>query len=122
VALKNMRRTAAERKSDSPDDGPASTRVPEHDDVEVQLQHHHIEKLGLKGPLPHGTKIQFTGEGEIADSGTREGYSDAEPQHHMTLRLRRAELDQGNGADERRKDVRGDVERAADQVEQKGKK
>lgn len=124
MALKNMRRSATERKTNGDDrfGAEASPHPPERDDVEVRLEHHHIEKLGLNGPLPHGTKVQFTGEGEVADSGTQEGYSDAEPRHHMTLRLRRAGMEQEGNSDERHKDVRGDVERAADQVEKKGQK
>lgn len=84
MKLTNMRRTAAERK----DDG--GERAPEGDDVHVRLEHHHIEKLGLSHPLPHGTSVKFHGEGEVADSGTHEGYDDAEPRHHMTIRLKRA--------------------------------
>jgi hypothetical protein len=120
VAMANMRRTAAERKAEGDDHEIATAsspaRPPEKDDIEVRLEHHHIQKLGLKGPLPHGTKVSFAGDGEVADSGTREGYDDAEPRHHMTIRLRRAGVDASESADARRGDVRGDVEAAADAV------
>lgn len=122
VAMKNMRRTAAERTAERKadgmiGDGAARPEPPEHDDVEVRLEHHHVQKLFGSGPLPHGTAVEFGGHGEVADSGTREGYADAEPRHHMTIRLRRAGVEARDT--DRREDIKGDVERAADAVAKK---
>lgn len=122
VTMTNMRRTAAERKTENGGDGmpdSGSGRPASRDDVEVRLEHHHIQKLGLDGPLPHGTKVEFGGHGEVADSGTTEGYSDGEPRHHMTIRLRRAGVDAAERPDDRRGELRGDIQEAADKVASK---
>lgn len=125
LTMTNMRRTAAERKAENDGDGmPGSgsgrpAAPPERDDVEVRLEHHHIQKLGLDGPLPHGTKVEFGGHGEVADSGTTEGYLNGAPHHHMTIRLRRAGVDQGDRPDDRRGELRGDIQEAADRVASK---
>lgn len=125
VAVANMRRTAAERKAENESDGAISenasrpTSPPERDDIEIRLEHHHIKALGLDGPLPHGTKVDFAGDGEVADSGTREAYADGKPQHHMTIRLRRAGVEAGERPDAKRAGIRGDIEDAADKVASK---
>lgn len=96
MALKSMRRTKPERDAESkadgmPGDGAArpAAMPPERDDIDMRLEHHHIQKLGLDGPLPHGTPVRFHGEGEVGDSGTHES-DGGEPRHHMTIRLSRA--------------------------------
>lgn len=130
VAMKNMRRTAAERDTETkalgmPGDGAERKGVPpEHDDVEVRLEHHHIQKLfgDAAGPLPHGTKVEFGGHGEVGESGTREGYGDAEPRHHMTIRLRRAGVEPQETASDRRDDLRADVEKASAAADRGGRK
>lgn len=125
VAMKNMRRTAEDRDAEMKAGGEVSSAGaqkprPEADDVEVRLEHHHLAKLGLD-PMPNGTKIEFGGHGEIADTGTREDY-DGEPRNHMTLRLRRAGMEPKESADTRREDVRGDVERAVEAAGRDGAK
>lgn len=124
VIMKNMRRSASERDAEdtsggmpgggsSPDGAP-----PERDDVELRLEHHHLEKIGLM-PLAHGTKVEFGGHGEVADTGTTEGYSDGEPRHHMTIRLRRAGVDQTDTRSDRRSDLKGDLTKAVEAAAEK---
>jgi hypothetical protein len=123
AGMKSMRRTKSERDAQTKGDGETAAspaRPPERDDVEVRLDHHHIEKLGLDGPLPHGTPIRFHGEGEVADSGTTEGYSDGEPRHHMTVRMSRAALEHdAPKGDETRGDIRAELAKNTDASEAK---
>lgn len=111
--MKSMRRTAAERKADNESRGglSGSGDAPEHDDIYVRLEPHHIRKLGLDGPLPHGTAITLHGEGEVGNQSTEEGYSDAEPRHRMTLRLSRAALTHEEAPDEPRNGLRAELDR-----------
>lgn len=115
VAMRSMRMTKAERDASEGDGmmGNGSQR----DGVPVRLEHDHIVKLGLDGPLPHGTKVEMGGHGEVTDSGTHE--VDGEPRHHMTVTMTRAGLEPQETASDRRDDLKGDVEKAADSVVRK---
>lgn len=125
AGMKSMRRTKAEREAQTKGDaypvGPKSSPMPpEKDDIELRLEHHHIKNLGLDGPLPHGTRVSFHGEGEVGDSGTHEGYADAEPRHHMTIRLERAGMDHDEGElDKRKDDIRTELKKNTDASEAK---
>lgn len=119
VPMKNMRRTTAEREAEDEAGGrlgngsQPSGAPPERDDVEVRLEHHHLQKMGLT-PLPHGTKVEFGGHGEVADTGTTEGYSDGEPRHHMTIRLRRAGVDPMESKADRRDELKDTLTKTVD--------
>lgn len=109
VAMKSMRQTKAERAAGEADGmmGNGSQR----DGVPMRLEHDHIVKLGLDRPLPHGTKVEVGGHGEVTESGTHE--IDGEPRHHMTVTLMRAGVEPQETAADRREDLREDVARAA---------
>lgn len=113
VALKSMKPTAAERKASEGDGMPGNGSRPEG--VPVRLEHDHIVKMGLDGPLPHGTKVEMGGHGEVTESGTREDM-DGQPRHHMTIMMSRAGIEPQETAGDKRDDIKGDVERAADSV------
>jgi hypothetical protein len=68
--------------------------------------------MGLDGPLPHGTKVEMGGHGEVTESGTREDM-DGEPRHHMTIMMTRAGIEPQETADDKRDDLRADVEKAS---------
>jgi hypothetical protein len=123
MKLSSMRRSAKERGGDA-DKMPMTVGgekdkapPPERDDIELRLEHHHIEKLGLGRPLPHGTKISFEGEGEVGDSGTHEGYSDAEPRHHMTIRIARAGIEHEGVGDDPTGNLRGEISKNTEKAE-----
>ena len=84
--------------------------VTQRDGVPMRLEHDHIMKLGLKGPLPHGTKVEMGGHGEVTESGTHE--VDGEPRHHMTITMTRAGVEPQETASDRRDDLRADIEKA----------
>jgi hypothetical protein len=115
VAMKSMKMTKAERDASEGDGmlGNGSQR----DGVPVRLEHDHIVKLGLDGPLPHGTKVEMGGHGEVTESGTHE--IDGEPRHHMTVTMTRAGIEPNETATDRREGLKGDIERAADSVVRK---
>jgi hypothetical protein len=116
VAMRSMKMTKAERDASEGDGmmGNGSQR----DGVPVRLDHDHIVKLGLDGPLPHGTKVEMGGHGEVTESGTHEDV-DGEPRHHMTITMTRAGVEPQETASDRRDDLKGDVARAADATARK---
>src|SRR5580698_2903490 len=115
VAMKSMKMSKAERDASEGDGmtGNGSQR----DGVPVRLEHDHIVKLGLDGPLPHGTKVEMDGHGEVTESGTHE--IDGEPRHHMTVTMTGAGIEPNETATGRREGLKGDIERAADSVVRK---
>jgi hypothetical protein len=117
VAMKSMRRTAAEKKASDDGSGmPGNGSA--RDGVEVRLEHEHIKKLGMDGPLPSGTGVEFGGKGEVADSGTHVG-SDGEPRHHMTLIVHRAGVEADQTPVEKSADLRGEITKNTNASESK---
>lgn len=116
VSMRSMKPTKAERDASEGDGMMGNGSQP--DGVPVRLEHDHIVKMGLNGPLPHGTKVEMGGHGEVTESGTREDM-DGEPRHHMTIMMTRAGLEPQETASDKRDDMKGDIERAADSVARK---
>lgn len=116
VALKSMRRTAAEKKATEGDGMPGNGSA--RDGVEVRLEHEHIKKLGMDGPLPSGTAVEFAGKGEVGDSGSNVG-TDGEPRHHMTLVVHRAGVEAEQTPVEAGADLRGEIKKNTDASESK---
>lgn len=110
VAMKSMKMTKAERDATEGADGMPGNGS-QRDGVPLQLDHDHIMKLGMKGPLPHGTKVEMGGHGEVTESGTHE--VDGEPRHHMTITMTRAGVEPQETATDRRDDLRADIEKAS---------
>ena len=110
VAMKSMRQTKAERDASEGDGMPGNGS--QRDGVPLRLEHDHIKKLGLDGPLPHGTKIEMGGHGEVTESGTHEDV-DGEPRHHMTITMTRAGVEPQETASDKRDDLRADIEKAS---------
>ncbi len=115
VAMRNMKPTKSERDAADADGMPGNGS--QRDGVPVRLEHDHIVKLGLSGPMAHGTKVEIGGHGEVTESGTHE--IDGEPRHHMTVTLTRAGVEQKETAADRRADLRNDVESAAAERKEK---
>lgn len=110
VAMRSMRQTKAERDATEDGDGMMGNGS-QRDGVPMRLEHDHIMKLGMKGPLPHGTKVEMGGHGEVTESGTHE--VDGEPRHHMTITMTRAGVEPQETATDRRDDLRADIEKAS---------
>lgn len=113
VKMVTMKRTAADKGAEGDALGMPG-RGTDRDGVRVNLDHDHIQSMKMDAPLPHGTKVEFGGKGEVVESGTHEGPDG--PRHHMTILLKRAGVDHAeDGPEERREGLRGDIESAAKQ-------
>ena len=88
------------------------------DGVEIRLEHEHMKKLGMDGPLPSGTPVEFAGKGEVGDSGTHMG-ADGEPRHHMTLMVHRAGVEADQTPVQAGADLRGEIKKNTDASESK---
>ena len=107
VALKD---TKADKKHGDDPEGP----VPPGNELLVHLHHDHLKKMG--GPLPHGTRVEFGGNGEVTEVGTHD--TPDGPRHHMTIKLHHAGVEaEDDNPDNRRSGLRGDIEAAAKQRE-----
>lgn len=124
VKMHSMKKTAAERKAeDKVGEGTISPHeYAEPEGIEIHVHHDHLKKLGLDGPLPHGTKVSFGGEGEVTGSESSESYGKpGEVRHRMVLRLHKAgvepeESDDGNA---KRDELRRQIEVEHGKSEQK---
>ena len=101
-------------------DGDKDAQLPERDPgVRVHLAHHELNSMKLDGPLKHGTKVSFHGEGMVHESGTHD--DGGEPRHHMTLVLHRAGVDYDEDEDTAtRGNLRGDLTKAHADAATKG--
>ena len=84
TAMKSMKMTAAEKKADTHVDTSTDWEHPGSDGIEIRIEPHHAEKLGLNGPLPVGHQVELHCKGEVTEShATGSG-------HRLTVRLHHA--------------------------------
>lgn len=111
VKMVSLKQTKADRKHG--DDPMGAVPSNEPDGLPVRLEHHHIMKM-MGNPLPHGSKVEFGGRGEVTETGTHD--TPDGPRHHMTITLHRAGVEPTDETpEEARQGLRGDLEKAAAQ-------
>lgn len=74
----------------------------------IHLQHHHLEKLGMKTMPPVGSKVNISGvahvgatsenQDDMTSPGRPMGSGDSTPRRSMTLHLHKMEMGGGNDA------------------------
>lgn len=86
----SLKRSKADREKDAlrPIEGGV---YPEDEGPAINLEHHHLAKLGLGGSLKSGDDVEFLGRGKVERSETRTD-KDGE-RHSATIRLHRGAVD-----------------------------
>lgn len=128
MKLVSLKKSASERKAGEKD-GMIAGPYGGDDGVTLQLEPHHLEKLGLGGKLKSGHKFKIEGRGHVEESESRSGKEGE--RHSARLRLTHAgvehkEAPDGNDGDEgskpnEREGRRADIEKAYEAGEGKGK-
>lgn len=116
VKMVSLKKSAADRRAEK--DALGTTDVPsvpaEDEGVSVNLDHHHLMNMGVGGGMKSGHKVELHGTGTVERSETR-STKDGE-RHSATIRLHRGALehepDEPRDGDERRTQLRGDLEKA----------
>jgi hypothetical protein len=119
----SLKKSAADRRAEKDALGePGLATIPEEDEgVRVNLDHHHLMKMGVGGGMKSGHKVDFSGSGSVERSETR-----STPQgerHSATIRLNRGGIEhEGDkaGGDEDRQSIKGDLEKSFAGVKDKG--
>jgi hypothetical protein len=114
VKMVSLKKSSADKRAEKDALGsPDVVNVPaENEGVTVNLDHHHLMKMGVGGGMKSGHKVEFHGAGIVERSETR---TDKDGDHHSaTIRLHRGSLDHEvpRGGDEEKRSVRGDLEKA----------
>ena len=114
----DIRRTAADVKAESKGKGEAEYVPPEDDGARFELEHHHLEKMGVGGKLKHGDTVEFRGKGTVeeATSGDR---------NRASIRFHSGGVDHESAAEdkgEERVGLRSDLEKAHGAAEEKASK
>lgn len=104
-----LHRLAAPQKRGKSDES-AEMREPEG--IEIHVSHDHMGQMGMDEPPRAGTEIEMHGRGHVVASHTEE--VDGKPRHHIRVRLTHAGMEHEPGADDRKMQLRGDIEKAAE--------
>lgn len=127
VKMVSFKKSAADRDEEKTalGEGGLATVPAENEGVHVNLDHHHLKKLGVDGDLRGGDDVEFHGRGKVERSETHSG-PDGD-RHSATLRLHKGAIEHDLGerdrGDERGK-LRGEIEKntKAYEKEAEGKK
>ena len=124
VKMHDLRRTkadvAAEKKALGGENKAVDHYMPPEDDgVRVDLEHHHLMKLGVGGGMKSGQEIEFHGKGTVEKSETRS--TPEGERHSATVRVHHGNVDGEfkSGDGEERKALRSDLEKAHGKAEEK---
>lgn len=129
VKVVSLKRSATERKAEReslgmPHEATAGDS-PEDRGIAVQLEHHHLQKMGVGGALKAGDKVHFTGHGEVEHAESR---SDKRGERHSArLRLHRGGVDHesaksdGDGDSDIKRDLKSSYDSSEKRREEKAK-
>lgn len=122
VKMHNLRRTAADVKAEKAALGSKNKDIepyvePEDDGVRVDLQHHHLEKLGLGSALKSGDSLQLQAHGTVEKSETRS--SPEGDRHSATIRLHHGNVDHEGDEAEGKSGLKEDLKEAYGKSEEK---
>ncbi len=109
--MASLKRSAADRDVEKqalgePARGPLQN--PEDEGITVHLDHHHLKNMGVGGGLKSGHKVDLHAAGHVEHSETR-STKDGE-RHSARLRLTRMGVEHEGGKDEKRADLRNEIE------------
>lgn len=114
VKMHDIRRSASDVKAEKKGMGKDSDHAyvpPEDDGARMDLDHHHLEKMGVGGALKHGDTVHFRGHGTVEEATSGD-------KNRATIRFHHGAVDhepaEGERDDGERKSIRGDLEKAAE--------
>lgn len=87
---------------------------PEDEGARFELDHHHLQKIGVHGDLKSGDTVHFHGHGTVERSETRS--SPEGDRHSASIRFHHGgmEHEAKERGEEHRADIRKDINKAAD--------
>lgn len=112
--LHSMRKSKADRDADEQRYAPIASPNSEdgdHDGVSVNLEHHHLKKMGLDaGKMKHGDHVAFAGEGHVEHAEVTSG--EHGERHSARIRLTRAGMDHEGtpDAEKEKGELRNEIE------------
>ena len=119
VKMVSIKKNSADKRAEKDAMGTRDIlSVPAEDEgISVNLDHHHLMKMGVGGALKSGHKVELSGRGTVESSETRTG-KDGE-RHSARLRLSHMGLDHDTPAEEGKSELRGEIEREHTNAESK---
>lgn len=122
VKMVNLKKSSSDRKAEKSADGMIlpTAMAPDDEGLRLDLDHHHLAKLGVHGDMKSGDPVEFHGRGVVEHSETRS--SDEGEKHSATIRMHKGAIDHEapRGEPERDKtEIRGDLEKSYAGVHEK---
>lgn len=116
VKMVKLEKSAADKRADKDADGsPKIVDVPdEHSGVTVNLDHHHLMKMGVEGGLKAGDKVEMPMRGHVIRSESRS--TDDGEKHSATLHMTHGGMDWEGSKEDERQDLRGEIAKNADKA------
>lgn len=122
VKMVNLKKSKSDKKVDDAALGhPQSAAMnPEDSGLRLDLDHHHLEKLGVGGDMKSGDKVEFHGHGVVERSETRS--QDGADRNSATIRIHKGGIEHEAPKGEPARDktaIRGDLEKSYADVQDK---
>lgn len=113
MKLHSMKKSSADRKADEERYAisPADSEDGDRDGVSVQLDHHHLKKMGMDaGKMKHGDRVVLNGEGHVEHAEVQSG--EHGDRHSARIRLSQAGMEHegAGGAEKEKGDLRNEIE------------
>jgi hypothetical protein len=113
VKMVSLKKSPADRRAEK--DALGSHDIPsvpaEDEGVSVNLDHHHLMKMGVGGGMKSGHKVKLEGEGTVERSETRS--TPEGERHSATIRLHRGGIEhEGEEKAEERGEIRTEIQKA----------
>src|SRR6185312_7773188 len=114
VKMVKLEKSAADKRADSDADGSSKIiDVPdEHSGVTVNLDHHHLMKMGVGGGLRAGDKVEMPMRGSVIRSESRS--TPEGERHSATVHMTHGGMDWEGSKDNERAGLRDEISRIAE--------
>lgn len=121
VKMVNLKKSAADKRAEKEALGESGLVEPVggEGDVSVNLEHHHLQKLGVGGGLKAGQKVELHAVGTVHHAATESG-PDGD-KHRATLSLHKAAIEHEADRDEERDNLRSEIAKNTDKMEKQAK-
>lgn len=83
--LHSLAKTKADRDHEESARDEMMEEMQEPEGIEMHLDHHHMQKMGMKEPPASGSEVEFHGRGHVVSSESRD--VGGTTRHHMRIRL-----------------------------------
>jgi hypothetical protein len=116
MKMVSLKRSKADKDVSKDAGAMLSTIDDSQDGADLNLEDHHMEKMGISPTLPHGHPISLHAEGTVHRS------SDGPEGGRMTIRVHKAGAEYDEPAAEKEGSLRGEIEKNTEESETKGDK